>query len=52
MPKTVLLLMLAKAVATSSAVGSGIPGGVFTPMLLVLRAFAVIRRRRCACAPD
>jgi CIC family chloride channel protein len=33
--KTVLVLMVAKAVATSSAVGSGIPGGVFTPMLLV-----------------
>ncbi len=35
MAKTVLVLMVAKAVATSSAVGSGIPGGVFTPMLLV-----------------
>jgi CIC family chloride channel protein len=35
MAKTVLVLVLAKAVATSSAVGSGIPGGVFTPMLLV-----------------
>ena len=35
MAKTVLVLMLAKAVATSSAVGTGIPGGVFTPMLLV-----------------
>lgn len=32
---TVGLLLLAKVVATSASVGSGVPGGVFTPMLLV-----------------
>lgn len=32
---TMLLLIVAKIVATSGSVASGIPGGVFTPMLLV-----------------
>jgi len=32
---TVALLLVAKVVATSGSVGSGVPGGVFTPMLLV-----------------
>jgi chloride channel protein, CIC family len=30
-----LVLVVAKVVATSASVGSGIPGGIFTPMLLV-----------------
>ncbi|MEO8481050.1 MAG: chloride channel protein [Acidobacteriota bacterium] len=32
---TVGMLVFAKVVATSASVGSGVPGGVFTPMLLV-----------------
>lgn len=32
---SVLLLMLAKAFATAASVGSGSPGGVFTPTLLI-----------------
>ena len=31
----VVLLVLAKMIATSGSVASGIPGGIFTPMLLV-----------------
>lgn len=33
--RAVLILVLAKIVATSGSVASGIPGGIFTPMLLV-----------------
>jgi chloride channel protein, CIC family len=33
--RIVAVLALAKVIATSASVGSGIPGGVFTPMLLV-----------------
>jgi CIC family chloride channel protein len=32
---SVALLLVAKVVATSGSVGAGVPGGVFTPMLLV-----------------
>jgi len=32
---TVAVLMLAKVVATGASVGSGVPGGIFTPMLLI-----------------
>jgi CIC family chloride channel protein len=39
---TMSLLVLAKVVATSASVGSGIPGGVFTPMLLVGGAVGVM----------
>lgn len=39
---TVALLVLAKVVATSASVGSGVPGGVFTPMLLVGGATGII----------
>jgi CIC family chloride channel protein len=31
----VVLLLVAKIVATSASVASGVPGGIFTPMLLV-----------------
>jgi CIC family chloride channel protein len=31
----VVLLLVAKIVATSAPVASGVPGGIFTPMLLV-----------------
>jgi len=31
----VIILVIAKVMATSGSVGSGIPGGIFTPMLLV-----------------
>lgn len=33
--RIVAVLAIAKVIATSASVGSGIPGGVFTPMLLV-----------------
>ncbi len=33
--RVVGVLVIAKVIATSASVGSGIPGGVFTPMLLV-----------------
>jgi CIC family chloride channel protein len=36
---TVLVLLVAKVVATSASVASGVPGGIFTPMLLVGAAF-------------
>ena len=36
---TVLVLLAAKIVATSASVASGVPGGIFTPMLLVGAAF-------------
>ena len=39
---TVAILMLAKIVATSASVASGIPGGVFTPTLLVGAALGSI----------
>lgn len=39
---TVGLLLLAKVLATSASVGSGVPGGVFTPMLLVGGATGMI----------
>jgi len=32
---TVVVLLFAKTLATSVSVGSGVPGGIFTPMLLV-----------------
>ncbi len=32
---TVVVLVIAKVIATSGSVASGIPGGIFTPMLLV-----------------
>jgi len=32
---TILALLLAKIIATSASVASGVPGGIFTPMLLV-----------------
>jgi chloride channel protein, CIC family len=32
---TIALLLLAKVAATSASVASGVPGGIFTPMLLV-----------------
>lgn len=35
LPLAVLVLLLTKIVATSASVGCGIPGGIFTPMLLV-----------------
>jgi CIC family chloride channel protein len=34
-PVAVSLLLVAKIVATSASVASGVPGGIFTPMLLV-----------------
>lgn len=34
-PAAVVVLVLAKIIATSGSVASGVPGGVFTPMLLV-----------------
>jgi len=37
-----LVLLAAKTIVTSSAVASGIPGGVFTPMLLVGAALGAI----------
>jgi chloride channel protein, CIC family len=36
---TVLVLLVAKVIATSASVASGVPGGIFTPMLLVGAAF-------------
>jgi CIC family chloride channel protein len=36
---TVSLLLVSKIVATSASVASGVPGGIFTPMLLVGAAF-------------
>jgi CIC family chloride channel protein len=36
------LLMVAKVVATSGSVATGIPGGVFTPMLLVGAALGAV----------
>ena len=32
---TILLLLVTKIIATSASVGSSVPGGIFTPMLLV-----------------
>jgi CIC family chloride channel protein len=34
-------LAIAKVIATSASVGAGIPGGIFTPMLLVGAAFGI-----------
>jgi CIC family chloride channel protein len=34
-----IVLLVGKVIATSGSVGSGIPGGIFTPMLLVGAAF-------------
>ena len=51
---TVSLLLVGKVLATSASVGSGIPGGIFTPMLLLgaalgtLVAHAFDRRVRAA----
>lgn len=39
---TLGVLMLAKVVATSGSVASGVPGGVFTPMLLVGAALGTL----------
>jgi CIC family chloride channel protein len=39
---TVAVLLVAKMVATSSSVGSGIPGGIFTPTLLVGAALGTL----------
>jgi chloride channel protein, CIC family len=39
---TVALLLVAKIIATSASVGSGVPGGIFTPMLLVGAATGVL----------
>ena len=52
-----LALLAAKIVATSASVASGVPGGIFTPMLLVGAAFGslwaqFIDRRVAASAPD
>jgi CIC family chloride channel protein len=39
---TVSLLLLGKVIATSASVGSGIPGGIFTPMLLLGAALGTL----------
>ena len=38
----VALLLVAKVVATSGSVASGIPGGIFTPMLLIGAALGTL----------
>jgi len=35
LPQAVVVLLVAKVIATSGSVASGVPGGIFTPMLLV-----------------
>jgi CIC family chloride channel protein len=44
----IVLLMVAKMAATSSAVASGVPGGIFTPSLLVGGAAGVLWARVAA----
>jgi CIC family chloride channel protein len=39
---TVTVLLVAKVLATSASVGSGVPGGIFTPMLLVGAALGTL----------
>jgi CIC family chloride channel protein len=39
---TVSLLLVGKVIATSASVGSGIPGGIFTPMLLLGAALGTL----------
>jgi chloride channel protein, CIC family len=48
---TVALLLVAKVVATSGSVASGVPGGIFTPMLLVGAALGTLWARLLGMLP-